>query len=75
LGSTGTQQIYLRVGPWRTFAAMATFSDMGLLYTTTALKLGCSDVVEFVAVGGSAGRTTACSETTVGLLASVLTSR
>ena len=51
---------------------MATFSDMGLLYTTTALKLGCPDVVEFVAVGGSAGSTTACSETTVGLLASVL---
>ena len=72
LGSTGTQQMYLRVGPCWTFAAIAMFSDMGLLYTTTALKLGCPDVVEFVAMGGSAGSTTACSETTVGLLASIL---
>ena len=69
LWPTGTQQMYLRVGPW-TFAAIATFSDMGL-YTTTALKLGAPTTLN-CGRGGSAGSTTACSETTVGLLASVL---
>ena len=69
LASTGTQQMYLRVGPW-TFAAMATFSDITAVGTTIACSTGCPDDVEFV--HGVPWADGVLGNKTVGLLASVL---